>query len=166
MGLDLSLTGSAAVILFADWTPSKPWKNLARERYDEEGKLPGVMRAEAVAGAILKFASVYGVAKAAVEQYAFSFRSDTLTETAELVGAVRLKLYEEIDLELFPVVASSARKTLLGPMPKMSRKEWKAHLKHVFDGWGAPFDDEDTRDAFVVVNRLRHDLGLSCLASE
>ena len=164
MGLDLSLTGSAVAVLPGNWDATNPWAGVTFHRFTEEGKLAGLCRQAAIVRGIWQLAVRTGVKRAYVEQYAFSYVANSITVIAEMVGSVKLELWTSLGIEVVPVVASSARKTLLGPLPKMSRKEVKAHLKHAFAEMGAPELDEDQRDAFVIANRGRHDLGLPCLS--
>jgi hypothetical protein len=165
LGLDLSLTGSAAVVLPKGWNPSAPWTAISFQRFGEQGALRGQERTSAIVHAVWKLAVREGVTKAFVEQYAFSFAPNAITHVAELVGAIKETLHTSLKIETVPIVASSARKLLFGKLPRMSRKETKALIKSEFEKLGAPFPDEDTRDAFIVCNAARHTLGLPCLAS-
>lgn len=163
MGIDLSFKNTAVVVLPAGWSPGD-WCAVRSVRLSEEGKLAGQERVEAIVARIYERIEVYGVERVFIENYAFSFSANSITGIAEVVGALRHMVWCGRRQLVVPIVASSARKTLLGRLPKMSRKEIKKHIEIELGKMGASFEDEDTRDAFVVANRGRHDLGLACLA--
>ena len=165
MGLDLSLRGSAAVVLPKGWNPAKPWEGISFERFGEPGKLEGEERVDAIVQRVAFLMGEHDVDRVFVEQYAFSFSANAITAIAELVGVVKHYVWTHHLTKVVPIVASSARKTFFGPLPRMSRKEVKAFIAHELDKLGAPFANEDTRDAFLVGNAGRHKLGLVCLAS-
>jgi hypothetical protein len=170
VGLDLSLRASAAVWLPRGWAPGD-WGRIAAETFDAEAEGEvGSRRICLITWAVRGFVEEVwrrdpsAFPRVAMEQYAFSRNGAHASEIRELGGAVKFTMREKHRAPVESIVASSARKTLLGPLPRMSRKEWKAHLKHELARMGCPLDDEDQRDALVVANRLRHDLGLSCLS--
>ena len=163
MGLDLSLRGSAMVVLESDWTPGT-WKRTRAERFTMAGLLAGDERVAAIVEGIHN--NIGEVGHAFVEQHAFSagLLSHAMAR-AELVGAVKRELFRQYRITVVPVVASSARKTLFGKQPRMSRKEWKRFIWAQLDEMGAPFEDEDTRDAFVIANAGWMQLGRRGLLS-
>ena len=165
MGLDLSLRGSAAVVLPKGWNPAKPWEGISFERFGEPGKLEGEERVDAIVERVAFLMAAHDVDRVFIEQYAFSFSANAITAIAELVGVVKHYVWTHHLTTVVPIVASSARKTFFGPLPRMSRKEVKAFIGFELDKLGAPFANEDTRDAFLVGNAGRHKLGLVCLAS-
>ncbi len=165
LGLDLSLRGSAAVLLHHDWDAARPWERISTERFGDEGELGGQERVEGIVEGILKLCSGRRVGHAFVEEHAFNMSAGKhFVARAELVGAAKHRLFVEVDVEVIPVVASSARKLLFGPLPRMDRKTGKAFIKDQLAKMGSPFPDEDSRDAFLVANAGRHSLGLPCLA--
>ena len=165
--MDLSLTGSAIVLLPADWSPGD-WRGIGWERFAEEGKLRGQARPSAIAKAVVSFVrKVEGEEPPTVfvEQHSFGAKSNSVFDRAELVGAVKHELYTRFGIGVVPIVASHARKVLLGKLPRMTSKEVKAVIKIDLAKMGCELPDEDSRDAFICANAGRHELGLTCLAA-
>jgi len=166
LGLDLSLSGSAAVWMPPDWSPERAWV-VDHARMTDEGKLLGRERRRAIVDALLRFADARRIDHAYVEEHSFSKNQGMAFSRAELVGAVKDQFERQLGVVILPVVASHARKVLFGRVRKMNRAEWKAYLREAFGllGWpaGTELPDEDTRDAYVVANAGRHELGVECL---
>ena len=162
-GLDLSLNGSACVVLPHDWEPGN-WRDMEWGRFTIDPKIVrGMERVEiAVRGLDRMMRSVPSVF---VEQYSFSFSANAITNIAELVGALKWELWRGDQILITPIVASSARKLLFGKQSKMTRKEWKAFIAIELGKMGCELPDEDSRDAFIIANAGRHALGLPCLAA-
>jgi Holliday junction resolvasome RuvABC endonuclease subunit len=165
LGLDLSLRGSAAVVLPKGWNPADPWKGIVFKRFGESGSLEGIKRTDAVVADIDAIMSGHSVDRVYLEQYAFSFSANAITHIAELVGVIKWYVWQHYLTEVVPIVASSARKTFFGKLPRMERKVLKAFIGFELDKLGAPFANEDTRDAFCIANAGRFALGLPCLVS-
>ena len=150
MGLDLSLRGAGLVVLEAGWVPGY-WKHVRYERFTEQGKREGDERVEGIVLGIC--AQMSGVSHVFVEEHSFAMALGAYAlARAELVGAVRWEMRRQFGLPVRPIVASSARKILFGKLPRMVSKETKALIGYELGKMGAPFPDEDTRDAFVVAN--------------
>jgi len=165
LGLDLSLTGSAAVVLGSGWRPEEPTREVIHHRFGDEGKLEGIERQAAIVNGIWRLAIKEGVTRAFVEEHSFGKGLMKYAfARAELVGAVKLSLWSIDRLATVPVVASGARKLLFGKQQRMGSKEWKAFIRINFTNMQIDLPDEDTRDAYVVANGGRHVLGLPCLA--
>jgi len=84
----------------------------------------------------------------------------SVVQLSELRCAVRLEL-DAIGIELRFVPEMTARKTLLGWVPKNR----KAHVVEVLKAQGDPFNFDDERDAFTILNHRFHDLGAPCLTA-
>jgi hypothetical protein len=153
-GLDLSLRGSAAVVLGAGWSPISPWRGgFASLRLTEQGKLEGQERCAAIVHALCAFVVGEGATHVFVEEHSFSKGlMQHAFARAELVGAVKHSLWSIDHLPSQPVVASAARRLLFGPQHRMTSKEWKRFIEARFAEMGAPAMSEDERDAFVVAN--------------
>jgi hypothetical protein len=171
IGLDLSLRGSGVVVLPSEWNPKTPWRDLTYARLGEQGKLDGFHRVAGIVGYVEQVVERSTSlekrrrTKVFVEEHAFSMGLQKYAYArAELVGAVKHALWGGYGIETFPVVASHARKLLFGKMPKMSRKEWKKVIEIELGKMGAPFEDEDTRDAFLICNAGLEALRMPCLA--
>jgi hypothetical protein len=166
MGLDMSLRGTGICILPGDWNPRRAWQSIALAQLGEIGKQLGIQRRSNIAHEVWRLAVREGVTHAFVEQHAFSAGlMKHAMERAELVGAMKEVLWHSLQIEALPIVASSARKLLFGSLPRMDRKAGKAYIKQALESMGGSFGDEDTRDAFIVANAGRAELGLPCLAA-
>lgn len=166
LGLDLSLRGAGAVVLPGHWDPRNPWAGVELVRFTEAGKLQGSERIQAIVHEIWHLAVRTGVTRSFVEEHSFSKGlMQHAFARAELVGAVKHFLRQSLEIETVPHVASSARKLLFGPQPRRNSKEWKAFIAERLGALGAPFPDEDTRDAFLIANAGRYTLGMPCLAA-
>ncbi len=181
IGFDLSLTAPAAVALPLDWKPGD-WKNVRFWLLK-----PPAPKSDDVAGQLERYAAISQwawdryvevgrPASYAVEAYAFSKNNASASKLMELGGIVRLNLYGAQQCPL-PVViaASSARKTLLGKVP---RTDQKLAVQVALYNVGAPLDpklveghvkrpryatpdtwEENVCDAFVVANHFLGELG-------
>ncbi len=161
LGLDLSLTSPAAVVVPAGWHLGK-WETLAHDHHRPPAPEPGfrgqTIRVRLLVSRLLAFAEQHRVRQAFVEDYAFSARSSSVTKLAELGGVARDLFLDVLGLELVPVTASAWRRSLLGQVPRRNQKvEAQAALyRHRFPlGWCG-----DVADAFGVANHGRAELGL------
>jgi len=162
MGLDLSPTASAAVAVPLDWDGD--WRRIARLTVGES--LPRnasdsvrARRCETIATRLVAFARAHGVTDAWIEGYAFS-RAEHAHTIAEVSGVVRLELVRA-GIGLHTVPASSARKLLLGKVP---RSEAKAAVYAAFRAAGAPIETFDEGDALAVANFGLSEAGGYCFA--
>lgn len=152
LGLDLSLTGTGAVVIPAYWQVGD-WGSLKvlqagyslTKSSSEQSRLDRYLT---IANAVVSLARAERVEHVGVEQYAFSQHMAFARSIAELGGIVKSSLYTQCSLVAEPVVASSARKTVFGKVPKKGAK--KAVRKLLLDS-GAPKEwTGDQCDAFVV----------------
>ena len=170
-GFDLSLTGPALVVLGPGWSPVSPMRGLDAHDLSlgKEARLSARIRG-IVKKALLALSPHWDQesndVRAFVEQHAWASKGSYALERAELVGALEYALREEFGLSAGRIHPGSARKLLFGKMPKMSSKEWKKSIGHELPKMGVEIDGEDERDAFVVCNFARYELGLPCLAHE
>jgi hypothetical protein len=166
LGLDLSLKRSAFCRIPSTWNPGE-WNSVHTGVIPGEGV--GIQRISTIVEVLYQVARkvAFGdmTGHVFVEQHAFAMAGGAFAlERAELVGAMKLKFYQSLDLVAVPVVASSARKTLFGKLPRMKRAEWKKFVVHELQKMGAPWDDDDTCDAFVIANHGRGEVGLPVLS--
>jgi hypothetical protein len=177
IGLDLSIRSPGIVALPWDWRPGD-WGSVYAVSMKERKGIAGARRLHEIGRFIFdrvrdgwltraKFGAHPSPPAIAIEQHAFAMASGAYAlERAELVGVVKERIFDAFGVETIPIVASSARKLLLGRMPRMSRKEWKLLLLDSFTKFGAPFaGQEDCVDAAVIANALRYRIGLTCLSS-
>jgi hypothetical protein len=135
IGFDLSLTAPAAVALPLDWKPGdwrhvKTWLTrptpprqddlqgqLERYRIITDWALKAIEQATGVKGA-----PGHRLTECAVESYAFSKNNAQASKLMELGGVVRMALFETMGILPITVSTSSARKLLLGNVPKEAPK--------------------------------------------
>lgn len=156
VGFDLSLTAPAAVAIPLNWRPGdwkrvKSWlaRPMAPSKDDARGQL---LRYKGIADWACSLVDEIGGRTATyfVEQYAFSRNNAQASKLMELGGIVRLALFDRFGLVPHVVATSSARKLLLGKVP---RADQKAHTQAAFFRLGAPKTwDENRIDAACVVN--------------
>jgi|SRR5882672_709621 len=169
VGFDLSLTAPAACFIPQGWELGD-WLTLRFETYvggDDALVKTGV---DALAWQYRRLIKISGWARnfvlekraqhTFVEGYAFSKHSSSVTRLAELGGVCRVELFT-YGRTLRPVVASSARKLILGKLP---REDVKRVTHQAIWDHGAPFADGDQVDAFVVANAGLSELGLPFLS--
>jgi Holliday junction resolvasome RuvABC endonuclease subunit len=162
VGLDLSLTRPAACAIPHDWEIGK-WRDLAwtsLETEPVENEHDRIVRIIKIVGHVRDFALVNRASNCFVEQYAFSRRSSSVTKLAELGGHARVE-FLTYGRMLQTVVASQARKLLIGKLPP---KNAKVMVQQALYAHGAPFPNDDVCDAFVVANWGRSELGLTALS--
>lgn len=90
----------------------------------------------------------------ALEEQAFSQRGAHARELGELTGVVKAGIVSTLagmGKPLLTVTASTARKTLLGKVPRVGAKE---RVHEVLTEMGAPWVDRDRSDAFVIANHV------------
>ena len=182
LGFDLSLTAPAAVALPLDWRPGD-WQR-ARSYLLK----PQAPKTDDTRGQYVRYAEIadwaYNVVDDcgagdgdtyAIEQYAFSRNNAQASRLMELGGVVRMRLFQEWALVATVVAASSARKLLLGKVP---RSDQKIAVQVALYKAGAPLDpklvegrvkrprhatpgkwEENVCDAFVCSNFLLAELG-------
>lgn len=165
VGLDLSLTAPAACLIpsgwqIGDWADLEvaAWSPPAPEEPDNLDAL--YRRLSWITSAVVEFCARRARPVVAVEQYAFSRSSSSVTKLAELGGCVRVALWQD-GIVARPLVAASARKLLLGKLPRKGAKDatqialWGAGCPKAWSG--------DVLDAFACANLALSDLGVPAL---
>jgi Holliday junction resolvasome RuvABC endonuclease subunit len=157
LGLDLSPTASAAIVVPLDW--GGDWRRIARLTVGESlprdaSDAARARRCESIATGLVAFARAHGVTVCWIEGYAFS-RADQAHTIAEVAGVVRLELFRA-GIEIRTVSASAARKLLLGKVP---RSDAKAAVYRALRAAGAPVETFDEADALAVANFGLSELG-------
>src|ERR1041384_6249122 len=130
LGLDLSLRGAGMVALPLDW--GGDWSRVRRHTAGEG--LPKdacealrIGRNKRIADDVVAFAKLHGCTAALVEQSAFPSRHAHAHSLGELGGVVKHQLAERTGLIVDVVPPSSARKLVLGKVP---RKDVKIAVVH------------------------------------
>lgn len=163
VGLDLSLRSPAAVLIPAGWELGN-WHELSWWSGNFPPPAPGDLAGQYarllhITKTVVDFVVGSGATDVFVENYAFSASSTSVTKLAELGGAVRVALWRAEHL-VRPVVASQARKLLLGKLPKEGAK---VAVQRALYAHGAPFTNDDECDAFAVANLGLSELGLTAM---
>ena len=162
LGLDLSATAAAGVVVPCDWDGR--WATIAsivvggklcRGASDAER----ARRTEAIATELVAFARDQRASIAFIESYAFSRKTAAHT-LAEVGGVVRLELLRA-GLEIRTAPIGTARKLLLGRIP---RSDIKAAVVAAVRAAGGRFESFDEADAFVAANYGLSELGGFCFA--
>lgn len=154
IGLDLSLTGSAACFI--------PWGWEGDTRQLQTGKWGYPLTKDAtpedhvdrmihIAEEVVDWCLLRQHSLVAVENYAFSQASTSATTLRELGGIVKREFRKRLGRVPSPVVASSARKTLLMKLPKANQKKFVEENVRRLKG-EALYWTGDEVDAFVVCN--------------
>ena len=160
-GFDLSLTAPAVVAVPLNWKPGD-WKRVKSwlthptppKTDDLEGQM---MRYNLIAAwvlqCVLSIAGKHDV-RLFVEQYAFSKNNAQASKLMELGGIVRMRMYEYGGPKgLMQVVASaSARKLLLGKIPRGKGVQKLAVQRYLFDAGAPKTWEENICDAMAVAN--------------
>lgn len=169
MGIDLSLRSAGAVVLGPRWDPAKPWGlhlHATRVGYELAEPTPEAKakRLFDIAEGLYAFAWEHEVTDVFIEDYAFGLAGNSGIAIAEVGGAVKSFFFNGVwdgptgcRLIVRPANISTVRKFLLGKLPKNSKVRTHQLLK---DEMGCPFKTSDERDAFVVANYGRSELGL------
>lgn len=158
VGLDLSLTASAACAMPLGWD-----QNLKKLRthifgYKLEAEAPQkerIARMVSIADGILEFCREVQARFVYCEDHAFGAGGRNANQTIEMTGIVKARLFDEWGVVVQPIVVSSARKTLLQHVPRgvgkgFAKKFTVRNVKRL----GGPTASwtEDEVDAFVVTN--------------
>jgi hypothetical protein len=162
LGFDLSLAAPAAAALPLDWRPGD-WKRvrtfthypIAPKTDDLRGQL---VRYQEIANWACDVAAGLGGPgrrpQTFVESYGFSKNTANASRLMESGGIVKMALFSRFGIVMQPVNASTARKLLLGKVPKGDgRGNQKLAVQFVLDRAGAPKQwDENICDAVCVAN--------------
>jgi hypothetical protein len=164
MGLDLSATHAAAVVVPLGWDGDfrrvrtlVTGESLPRDASDEQR----ARRCERVATALVGFARANAVTEVWIEGYAFAQRTSAHT-LAEVGGVVRLE-FVRAGIAIHTANMGTARKLLLGKLPSKGAK-FAAHA--ALHAAGSPAWTHDEADAFVCANLgLSEHAGAYCFAA-
>lgn len=188
MGLDLSLKSSGVMVLDTELRHSIDVEVGSRIWYSESivfkpnpqhkiltksGKSKTlsdrqkIERLVAIRDRIFALCCQYGPEHVAIEGYAFSKHSSSVTGLAELGGAVRVMLFESMGIIPATIPVGQCRKFVVG-----SGKATKDQTRKFLAENGLEFDTEDEADAYVMAvamsyavdDKLRGALDLDKLA--
>jgi Holliday junction resolvasome RuvABC endonuclease subunit len=160
LGLDLSLTAAGMVAVPKDWGGN--WERVARHHVGhalpkDATETRRIGRLHQISSEVLAFAARHKCTSAIIEQYAFAARQSHAHALGEIGGSVKLALVTRAGLLVDAVHSASARKLVLGKVPK---KDVKAHTRVALTRMGMPTNwTDDEADAFVVANWALSALG-------
>lgn len=155
LGLDLSLRGAGLVAVPPDW--SGDWSRIARTTVGHPLKRDAlecdrIGRLVRISAEVVTFAEAHRCTSAVIEGYAFTSRNAHSHSLGELGGVVKVLLAERCWIPIHVVPPASARKILLGKLP---RKDVKIHMRTALTRMGMPVAwTNDEADAFVVANYI------------
>lgn len=152
VGLDLSLRNAAAAKVTLPWDGDLEDVSTTIVGYGLEHEATAtdtVERLLHISNALARFCEDATVVY--VEQYAFTSMTTRAHSIGEVGGAVKLQCYADHGLAPIPIPPATARKTMLGKLPRKDVKKWTVRNVHRL---GAPATGwtEDQIDAFVIMN--------------
>lgn len=160
LGCDLSLSAAGFVAVPPDW--SGEWERIARHHVGHSlprdvVEMRRVGRLHQITAEAVAFSERHGCRVACFEHYAFGAQFER-ERLGEIGGAVKLALVSRAGiLDVETVASNTARKLLLGKVPK---KDPKAHVREALLALGMPrVWTDDEVDALVAANWLRHQRG-------
>jgi hypothetical protein len=167
MGVDLSQTGLGLDAVPGDW--DLHWDRIAHVtvgRKLAKGAPPweAAERLECLVSEAIRFARVHAVTHVFIEGYPKSGRVFHLDMEAELGGALKLALRRDLELTAHTSELSTARKLVMGKLPR-------ADVKRLVHGTVRSFDrmllswTGDEIDAWVAANLGMSKLGLCAVAA-
>jgi len=168
IGFDLSLTAPAAVALPLNWRPGD-WSKVrasilhpeAPKTDDVRGQLERYLKVEVWA---IARCTGYNIAGIFIEQYAYSKNNAHASRLMELGGTVRTALFESVGVVPVTVATASARKLLLGEIPRGTGTQKPAVQDALFNKCKAPKTwGEDICDALAVANFGLSEMGGAAL---
>ena len=174
LGIDPSLTRTAAVLIppgwrLGDWSTLR-WTEVevappdAKAMSATEYEWARVERLGEIVDRLIAWVSENHEGEhlsAWTEGYAFGANSASVTKLAELGGVMRHQFQCEFQVPLVPVSPQSARKYLLGKLP---RKDQKLAAHSAMLAHGVPWRTADVTDALCVANYGLSELGLTGLS--
>lgn len=182
IGMDISWRRPAMVVLPANWKPGD-WKTIRSFAFAESRSEKTLNEVECIERTERLVTKIAGVIKhqlfsdpysnhvdqsvhCFIEQYAYAqHQQGGHARIVEFVGALKLEVWRECGILLLPVIGTSARKLLLGRIPRSVGKV-KVYVQTEVFRMGAPKEwTEDEVDAFVIANCGRSLLGLPALAT-
>lgn len=154
-GLDLSINASAVCIIPRTWDqklgPVKTFVSANPKLPNDAPEDDRLDRYEKNARCIADFLWHYPIEAIYFEQYAFSQGQSKAHALGENGGIIKSLIRQKVKLTPEAVVASSARKTLLGKCPNSGAKEYVRKNVRRLEGSAREWGDDEI-DAFVIAN--------------
>lgn len=166
IGLDLSLRAAAACAIPLDWDGmdlSKLRTTTVGRPVEGDDERAHLLRLHDIAEEIRAFVWLHTPLAVYVEQYAFGSSGAHAARIREGGGVVKYRLFRKCNVVCEPVVASSARKTLLVKCPRSDAKKFVVKNMRRLEGIAREWS-EDEIDAFVIANHGMALLGRSAMS--
>lgn len=156
MGIDASLSGCGLVAVPLDWNGD--WSRVAHRTIGHS--LPSgasdrarIERLARLASGAVAFAQEHGCTSGAIESYPFG-KVSAAHALGEASGCIKVALLTAgLEVRVAPI--SSARKALLGHLPRVGAK---LAVRDFLVAQGAPFRTTDESDAFAAAHWLLREL--------
>lgn len=167
MGVDLSQTGLGLVAVPEDW--DLRWDRIAHTtvgRTLTKGAPPwdAISRLEYLADQVVDFASRNDISHVWIESYPVGGRVFALDKLCEIGGVVRVALHRELRLIAHTAPLSTARKLVMGKLPRAKVKDLLHEQVRSYPGMCLRTGDEI--DAWVAANYGMSLLGGCTVAAE
>lgn len=156
VGLDLSLTGSAACWAPPDWQGDIAELRVATFGYSlakDASAAEHVDRYAAIAYGLVGFCKENPTDAVGCEDHAFGMGGAGAAKVRELHGAVKLAFRRELAIAVRPINISTGRKTLLQKCPQKGAKQFTEDNVRRLKG-AALYWNADEVDAFCVANHM------------
>jgi len=166
-GLDLSLCSTGLVAVPHTFAASIDWTTVRHTLVTSDALPNGASVRErtgrllAVATAITRWIQAGPCDVIAIERQAYHMGHAHARELGELTGITCAELLA-LDVPIVMVTSSSARKTLLGTVPRSGAKD---AVRDLLRRMGSPWADTDRSDAFAVANHALSESGVPCVMS-
>jgi hypothetical protein len=157
LGVDLSLSGGLGLCAVPlSW--DRDFRRVTFEVIKPTADQPRAMQLSELAGRVVAFVARTGATHCWIEGYTASGRAFGVQHLAEVGGVVRLALLERSNIIAETAPLSSARKLLLGKLPRGKGMAKKTAHKSV-EALAGRLLDGNEGDAFVVANYGIAELG-------
>ncbi len=156
VGVDSSITALGLAAIPGDWAANDWARIQARTIVTKPGSVD-VMRFEHLARCVVSFCETVGADEVFIEDS--SVWGGTTKRLCTLSGGIEHELYAKLAIIPRRVNVTSARKLLLGSVPRQQGVA-KVVVQESLRSLGAHFEDDAQADAFAVANFGRSELGL------
>lgn len=161
VGIDSSLTAFGMCAIPADFAPNDWTRLKARTIVTLPGTIDAI-RFEHIARCAVSFCNAVDADEVFIEDS--NVWSGSTKRLCKLSGVVEHELYKELGIAPRLVNVSSARKLLLGSVPRQEKLA-KVVVLESLRSLGGRFEDDAQSDAFAVANWGRSEMGLWCVSA-
>lgn len=170
VGIDLSLRAAAACAIPCPWDFDMKKVRMVRAGYaltNDASPRDKIERAIQIAHDVCVFCVNVKALRVAIEEYAYAAGGSNAHLTVECGGHLKADILQTLDVAVYPVQASTARKVLLQRVPgKMGPGKTKPWVVANVKRLGGPALEwtDDEIDAFVVANTVLEHAGATALS--